>query len=114
MSAYSEIERRQVPGLQIVDTDGNHAWINTGQRLVKLNITSIFPKIASKYDQEITSLLIFLIEFTTSEPPGILTTEVLKPSDSKGWSPKFEAVKTEEIKGLLKREALKVVQDFYF
>lgn len=81
MLAYSERERKWIRNLRVVEVDGKHACINTGTRVVKLQIATILLNVTNNDDNEVVSLLKEINIFSTGGPPKILIIEVLKPNN---------------------------------
>lgn len=101
--AYSENGKRWIPSLRIVNIDRKHAWINTGQRLVKPHIAGVLPKLSNDDSREIISMLKAMETFSTGGPSGVLITQVMKPNDPRGLSSKFNEKKMKRRSGLLKQ-----------
>lgn len=64
--------------------------INTYQRVVKLRIARILPKITDDGDREVIEILKSMKMFLTGGPTKIPITKVLKPNDPWGWPFNFD------------------------
>lgn len=72
---YNEKERKWKQRLLVLDVNGKQVWVNYGNRIVKQNITRMFPSFVDNGGQEVILLLKSLSSFAAGEPPGILLTE---------------------------------------
>lgn len=57
---YSEKDKKWKHGLQDVSVEGKRVWVNTGELVVKLNISRVLPSVNDGDGRNIMSLLRFL------------------------------------------------------
>lgn len=75
LSGYSEAKRKWKQGLLFVEVYEKQMWINTGRRVLKLNISRVLLPIVDKEECDIMTLLKSLTTFRAEGPPGVWTTE---------------------------------------
>lgn len=93
--------------MTIDDLNENGAWINTGSRIVKVNIWCVILSIEDEAERQIMTLLKSMKQYKTTRPPAVISTEVIDDHDPRSQSDQLNAVKQEKIEGLTDRGAFK-------
>lgn len=84
-------------------------WVNDGDMVVKLQLTHFVPQPSDTDRSNICQLIRRLSSLDKNLPPNVLLMEVLKSNDRRGTSGEFDMTISDEIVGLLKRRAFRVV-----
>lgn len=107
--ALSEGERRWILILSIIDIEPEKVLMYTGQRVLKLQIAKVPPKVTAEDDKEMATLHNVTSLFSTGGTSRVLVGKAIKRNDLKGWTQPFDQARTKEINGLLKTRPFKIV-----
>lgn len=110
VNAYSEQQRKWIPGMTIVDLNENHAWINSGSKIAKLNITRVITQKEDDDERQIMKFLNSMEQFKTGGPPEVMITEDIEDDDPRIQSDKFNAARQEEVERLTERGSFKTIK----
>lgn len=94
------------------EVSAKQVWVDTGNRVVKLNISRVLPSIVDDDERDIMKLLKSLITFSTGDPPAIMATGYILDADPRQWSAGLTRAKADEVNILFKRKEFKIVHRY--
>lgn len=112
--SFSEIQKRWISRIPIVEVDGGNIWINDEKRIYKMNISQVASHYSENdYNDDITLPIRFLKTSRIERIPCVCITDSLISNDLRTWSLTFYIKKEKQFKVLMDRNAFKVVLEKY-